>query len=225
MPLKSSVGIEIKALLIVRGAFQCRNAVTLWQQGMHLRVNWKFWIVSWPNIFTKCHHISRSWLTNIYLKTFSAFFISSSWYEKYLNFLSIFLSLDCKTLLLDKGFSSYEKLLGWNSAIQAVRSDGIYIYVNWTDKKYFQERKLFSQNLQILITLEQKKIFRISCCSVWECWSLHHFIWWSTDESEFMKNLIKTANGREKIWHNVPLPMIGTKYESRCLNSTSQFKI
>ena len=45
------------------GAFRCRNAVTLGLQRMHLRVNWKFWIVSSTNIFTECH--KRSLLINL----------------------------------------------------------------------------------------------------------------------------------------------------------------
>ena len=50
---------------------------------------------------------------------------------------------------------SFEKLPAWNSVIQTVRSNGIYIYVNWADKVYFLERGQFSENLHILTYAEK----------------------------------------------------------------------
>ena len=50
---------------------------------------------------------------------------------------------------------SFEKLPAWNSVIQTVRSNGIYIYVNWTDKVYFLERGQFTENLHLLTYAEK----------------------------------------------------------------------
>ena len=151
-----------KVLLIVRGgAFRCRNAVTLGLHRMHLRLNWKFWIVSSTNIFTECH--------KIYLKVL----IDKSWDPK-LHLSMLLLKRAALSFLLNKKYNFktmrnpripswgcseeksilFEKLPGWNSVIQTLRSNGIYIYVNWADKVYFLERGQFSENLHLLTSAE-----------------------------------------------------------------------
>ena len=150
-------------MLIVRGgAFRCRNAVTLGLHRMHLRLNWKFWIVSSTNIFTECH--------KIYIKVL----IDKSWDPK-LHLSMLLLKRAALSFLLNKKYNfkamrnpsiprwgcseekymySFEKLPAWNSVIQTVRSNGIYIYVNWADKVYFLERGQFSENLHLLTSAE-----------------------------------------------------------------------
>ena len=149
-------------MLIVRGgAFRCRNAVTLGLHRMHLRLNWKFWIVSSTNIFTECH--------KIYIKVL----IDKSWDPK-LHLSMLLLKRAALSFLLNKKYNFktmrnpripswgcseekstlFEKLPAPNSVIQTVRSNGIYIYVNWADKVYFLERGQFSENLHLLTSAE-----------------------------------------------------------------------
>ena len=122
----------------------------------HFRRNWKFWIVFCRQIFLLNATIFQGFKVFIFKPWFiHAFSISSSPKEHYLSghYLNVFFGnvIKGQTEYRDQGSHSYEKLLlGWNSVIQTVRSNSIYIYGNWADKKYFLERRLSLQNLQVL---------------------------------------------------------------------------